>query len=1171
MSRWWVWDRQLAPGSLAHYVHTGVVTGLLSDPPPRAMGRSVGAEDRLRALYHAFRVQGVCYADEPYTASPGGQVVRPPDQVLKLPRHGNCLDLSVTFAGACLDAGLHPLIVVLDNARGEQPSHALVVVWLAGDWTGPGGRAAGGTYPLHQPILQEPPRWRGGLRAAADAAGAFVAVDVAGVATTWAPNVTVRHGATFEQAVQRAAGMLADGAGWAWGVGVDVGLVYGTVPTSPLPNTPSAPPLTPAYHAEDQVSASPLSQVRARNRVVPFEDRQEMELLHQWLTAPGPLTRVAVLHGVGGAGKTRLAAQFAHSLTDDGWYTGFLPRYVPDGDMQWLGALPSPVLIVLDYVEAAGEANLLALFRTLRSRTAPTAVLCTARVELSWWTELGKKLTNDGWAPAEPTRIPLTRRHPRSRSLYERAYRRFAASRLPGSPPDIGYQWPWTTTLDLVMLAWVAAGGVQPLPTTKADLYNEVIDRELSHWSNTISERDRQRVDLDALRQVAACVSLLTPRPDHLAATITAAGIGDASTLTPRQLANTLNMLLREDRDGVAEVAAVRPDPIADHLITTVLGSEPPLFDRCLSLLRPPDKEPDEPAGEARDSARISLVSDMTRCCENLTRAAATDRDVADRLAARMLTRLPELGVAALAVALVHGGPLVRPLEELARLPDTPLPLRSIEPRIPFGHGELRQLALIAAERLYTGDVASDGKQEDLARVAAELGQLAVRRAEAAQHSRAVDAGRAATSIYRRLAGTNPAAFTPDLAGSLNNLANLLSDAGAREEALTAIQEAVTHYKKLTAKEPALFVNRLIGSLSRQADLHPTLGQAMEQWAAVSADLPHGPRAEVVLARAEWRRSRGDGPAGDTDLLEAVAAADAEQDPARAARARLAVRAALADCPTPPGAPEWAATPIPEDLLSAIGDLRGAGERSARHAAIRRLHQVCADPDARAALTALADLRPDLDLVTFAATLLNTANEVGVDTLIADLDRQQDLAALVAEWLATANWAESYRFLRSHPALTSNPGVVEHLMRTGADDRSRRHTSILLLARVFPLQQIYDAILDPTDAADLLLTAVASADADTVRLLWQLTEHISRDPALSPLAAALVTLYSDGDGQLATALQLAAAAGQAANHRIRRDAERQLRNRAQHDPNRAETLGSLADAVAGRTNTDAAG
>ncbi|HZM79600.1 MAG TPA: tetratricopeptide repeat protein [Candidatus Limnocylindrales bacterium] len=1330
MNRWLPWDRRLGRAMLARYVHSGVTAGMVPGMPPRAEGQSAPAEDRLRALYNAFRELGICYADEPYTST-GGQTVRPPDQVLKLPKHGNCLDLSVTFAGVCLDAGLHPLIVVLDNDLPDRPSHVLVVVWLGGDWTGVSARSA---YPLREPVHDTAPRWRVGLSATDE----FVAIDIAAVATKWAPGVQVRHGATFEAAVSAACAMLRPGSGWTWGVGVDVGLVHDPDQAIPLPYVPTIPPLMPPYHSPDQVDERPLSQLKARNRVVPFEPREELGLLHRWLTAPGPDTRVAVVHGVGGAGKTRLAAQFAHAHADEGWYTGFLPESVSPSDLTWLAELPSPLLVVLDYVEAAGKANLHALFKALHARRSPTAVLCTARVELSWWAELDGELASAGYSPGPPTPIALDRKHPKSRSVYERAYRRFASHSSPAEPPDIGYRWPWSTTLDLIMLAWIAAQGIRELPQNKSELYKTFIDRELAHWTKTLMERDNVRVDPDVLRLIAACISLLTPRAEDLAATVKAAGIGELSRLLPAEFANTLRWLLREERDDYSAVVAVRPDPIADHLITSVLGNDEAMFARCVELLG-------APKGEVSEADQLTLASNVLRCCENLTRAAASDREAARRLAARMLELRPEFAMAAFAVALVHGGPFVQPLEAMAAQPETLLPLREIEPLIPYNHGELRQLALIAAEQCYAQEVDLGAPAETLARVAGEMGQLAVRRVQAGLGQRAIAAGEVAVAIYRQLAEANPAAFLPDLATSLNNLANTQSAVGARTQALTAIQEAVTLrrqlaetnpaaflpnlatslnnlaamqsevgartqalaaiqeavtlrrqlaetnpaaflpnlatslnnlantqsavgartealtaiqeavtlyrqlaetnpaaflpnlamslnnlaamqseigartqaltaiqeavtlrrqlaeanpaaflpdlamslnnlantqsavgartqaltaiqeavtlYHRLTEETPTLFVDLLIQSLTQLAEHQGNAVAVSAYWSQVCDGLAPGPRAELMTARSLWHRSIGDDPATDADLKLAANFANEEQDPTLAANARLRIRSAVTDAThLQADMPAWATATIPEALLQAITALQSATDRAAYRTAVSQLHILCQQSEMATALSALTELRPDHDAVRDAAALVADANEMGIDGVLTDFDRSQDRLELVEQWLDAGSWADSYRFLRAHPALLNDSDVIEVLMSDFAGPHAERHAIILLLARAYRLSQIFDALLDPTDAEELILAAIATGDPETIQLLWQLTEHISRHPVLSPLAAAVITAYAD-DGEPDEATTLAAAAGQEASEPLRRDIERRLRARAAHDPDRADLLNQLADAV----------
>ncbi|MGA8169501.1 MAG: tetratricopeptide repeat protein, partial [Methylocystis sp.] len=82
-----------------------------------------------------------------------------------------------------------------------------------------------------------------------------------------------------------------------------------------------------------------------------------------------------------------------------------------------------------------------------------------------------------------------------------------------------------------------------------------------------------------------------------------------------------------------------------------------------------------------------------------------------------------------------------------------------------------------------------------------------------------------ALSDYRKLAETDPEAFTPYLVASLNNLANTLSKLGRHEEALTAAQEASAFYRDLARVRPEAFtpdtatsLNNLAGLLESQGD-----------------------------------------------------------------------------------------------------------------------------------------------------------------------------------------------------------------------------------------------------------------------------------------------------------------------------------------------------------------
>jgi hypothetical protein len=46
--------------------------------------------------------------------------------VLWAPRHATCLDLAAVFAGACLVAGLHAIVVILDPAVRGVPAMTIV-------------------------------------------------------------------------------------------------------------------------------------------------------------------------------------------------------------------------------------------------------------------------------------------------------------------------------------------------------------------------------------------------------------------------------------------------------------------------------------------------------------------------------------------------------------------------------------------------------------------------------------------------------------------------------------------------------------------------------------------------------------------------------------------------------------------------------------------------------------------------------------------------------------------------------------------------------------------------------------------------------------------------------------------------------------------------------------
>jgi hypothetical protein len=163
----------------------------------------------------------------------------------------------------------------------------------------------------------------------------------------------------------------------------------------------------------------------------------------------------------------------------------------------------------------------------------------------------------------------------------------------------------------------------------------------------------------------------------------------------------------------------------------------------------------------------LADAAEGLRACVVLTRAGQVDEKAAKNLALRTLRTRPHLWASAYEVASQQAGPFVPALESLAELDDTPLPLAELRDEIPFGHGALRQLALIAARRAADGEHGEHGDDAAtsvVARRASDLNNLSVRLGDAGDRAGALQAIDEAVRLRRELAGADPAAFTPNLA-----------------------------------------------------------------------------------------------------------------------------------------------------------------------------------------------------------------------------------------------------------------------------------------------------------------------------------------------------------------------------------------------------------------------
>ncbi|WP_199514616.1 ATP-binding protein [Nucisporomicrobium flavum] len=372
MKLWPQWNRRLNPGGLVQYVQSGTAATLLPELSPRAEGRGGAPLNRLRTAYDLFAVRGIRYADEPLASGDGWQEIRPASEVVAKSRQANCVDMAVAFAGACLDTGIHPVVILLEPRSGG-PGHALVAVWLDREWIPGGHRRYGDAAPA---LVDGQIDWPDGLRSAPDSPGGFLAVDVAELAVDEPDEKPI----TLEQAVARAAQMLSSPR-WRVCHLVDVGRDYDRRGAF-LDPARSTRGIT--SHAEERAALSDMRQNLLESNLpyVPPADPAaptRPENLLRALTAKAAQYRGVLLHGVAGVGKTRTTFEVARLAEKEGWSVLHVAPLEPMVTVEQLydaitEERSSRVLVICDYLNDSVGIDVLRLESWLLPRTTADGI-----------------------------------------------------------------------------------------------------------------------------------------------------------------------------------------------------------------------------------------------------------------------------------------------------------------------------------------------------------------------------------------------------------------------------------------------------------------------------------------------------------------------------------------------------------------------------------------------------------------------------------------------------------------------------------------------------------------------------------------------------------------------------------------------------------------------------
>ncbi|MGH3913110.1 MAG: hypothetical protein ACRDTC_06830, partial [Pseudonocardiaceae bacterium] len=944
MSEWALGGEPLA---LVRYVRPREVARHVTLPGGSGEARLT----RLRAVYAALAEKKIAYAYAEPGAEAGRQVIRPAEQVLWAPRHATCLDLAVVLAGACLTAELHPIILVVDPPGGGV-AHSLVLVRLDHDLRPRGdGRFELDVWPRVPPDLLDELQPRIDDPDDPDGPdGDLVAVDPVGLAVSLGTTSTRGLDVQLAVAIANGATYLAGENGepaWTWRVGVDVGSAWRRTDHDAPAVLPVSEPLREPYR-KPETAESPLRLLRAEYGLVPFQSRDELTVLRDWChqIGTGDRTGLAVVTGIGGSGKTRLVLELADRLRAEGWYAGTLPQ--GSAGVDWLAGVVSPVLVVLDYADGRID-DAIALFKALRARRGPPAVVVlTARaIDGDWLATIVEFLDSDAHV-CRREHIELPDTHPDSVDIYHRTVAALTTDAV--QPPTVpqGIRW---TTLDYVLLGWIAARGAPTLPTTRGELYDQVLDHEQNYWSTVYRRVTSFDPDRALIRKAAVCVSLVSAFENDAYRVLTA--VEELADNAAERLA-TRRTLVTCLRPAPGEGLALRPDPVGDHLLLRELGADKGLLLRTLDAGGQPGLE----------RALITLV-----------RAGQNDPNTATRLITTLLdadlTRWPSV----LAIAATQGGAATSSLEELATRPETPLPLDELSAALPSSSLVLYQLALII-DRCRLNAARTAGMEP--AKLAELLQQVSMRAGNAGDRVGELASITEAVAIRRQLAELNPVVFLPDLATSLNNLSNQQSQTGqadVAEPSWCAAIDAMAH-PAARAELRAAWARRLSASASPE--------QAWDQLckAAAEADLP----------------AAGDGSPDRTSVI-------------LISRARIAIRSLVGDfgsTAAAEGLPVWASAPLLDSQIELVNAYGRADGWPATQRVLDGHRESLTSPEFRTAVHALAGLDPANPVAGNLLRLLDEIDELGIEEVFQRRSADHNRRALLAAWINTPTWSESF-------------------------------------------------------------------------------------------------------------------------------------------------------------------
>jgi hypothetical protein len=589
-----------------------------------------------------------------------------------------------------------------------------------------------------------------------------------------------------------------------------------TISTERPPYRVAATAGVPVPLTVQRARSQPSRLLLARHQIVAFIGRDQMLTeLAAWVSDSEGMA-VRLIHAAGGQGKTRLAAKVTERCAAAGWAAWQVlhtPTPVSGSKVELPGGA---VLAVVDYADRWPPSALLALLTQLYQLQLSTGVvirvLLLARSAGYWWPALADRVDADLAVPADEVALASLATDADRQGLFTAASMRFAdrldvEHRLWPPPPDLDdARFGQILAVHMTALAAVDAyrrGDIAPNQPHAVSAY--LLRREYAYWHH-LHARTEDRLHTP-------------PQTMHRATYI--------ATLTgviPRPAA----------RNAVLRTSLAANLPAADQIIDDHRVCYPPADPRTVLEPLHPDRLGEDfialstPGHGYQDTA--ALTDDWTLPAllnggadmpvwapTTITVLIETARrwpHIASDVLYPLIRQRPELAMSAGGAALTR----------LAGIPDIdPTVLEPVEALLPTDRHIDLDIAAAAISTILTRHRLANTNEP--AEQAVLHANHAWRLTNAGQHEAALAPAEEATSIYRRLAETNPAAFLPDLAGLLSDLGMFLSRLGRRGDALAPAEEAVTIRRQLAQADPATYLPNLATSLNNLSNRLSELGR----------------------------------------------------------------------------------------------------------------------------------------------------------------------------------------------------------------------------------------------------------------------------------------------------------------------------------------------------------